>query len=33
VAIFATGAGSHLIQGAMEQNWIFYVMREALRIK
>ncbi len=33
VAIFATGAGSHLIQGAMEQNWIFYAMREALQIK
>ena len=33
VAIFATGAGSPLIQGAMEQNWIFYAMREALQIK
>lgn len=33
VAIFATGAGSHLIYGSMEQNWIFYVMKEALRLK
>lgn len=33
VAIFATGAGSHLIQGVMEQNWIFYAMKEALQLK
>ena len=33
VAIFATGAGSNLIQGVMEQNWIFYVMKDALRLK
>ena len=33
VGIFATGAGSSLIQGAMEENWIFYVMKEALQIK
>lgn len=33
VAIFATGAGSYLIQGAMEENWIFYVMKEALNLK
>jgi alkaline phosphatase len=33
VAIFATGAGSSMIQGVMEQNWIFYAMREALRFK
>jgi alkaline phosphatase len=33
VAIFATGAGSSMIQGVMEQNWIFYVMKEALRLK
>ena len=33
VAIFATGAGSYLVQGVMEENWIFYVMKEALRLK
>ena len=33
VAIFATGAGSYLVQGVMEENWIFYVMREALQLK
>lgn len=33
VAIFATGAGSYLIQGVMEENWIFYAMKEALRLK
>ena len=33
VAIFATGAGSHLVRGVMEENWIFYVMREALQLK
>lgn len=33
VAIFANGAGSNLVQGVMEENWIFYVMKEALRIK
>jgi alkaline phosphatase len=33
VAIFADGAGSHLIQGMMEQNWIFYVMKEAMKLK
>ena len=33
VAIFATGAGSDLIRGVMEENWIFYVMKEALSIK
>ncbi len=33
VAIFATGAGSNLVQGVMEENWIFYVMKEALKIK
>jgi alkaline phosphatase len=31
VAIYATGAGSDLIKGVMEQNWIFYVMKDALR--
>lgn len=33
VAIYATGAGSNLIQGVMEQNWIFYAMKEALQLK
>lgn len=33
VAIFATGAGSYLIRGVMEENWTFYVMKEALRLK
>ena len=31
VAIFAHGAGSHLVQGVMEQNWIFYVVKEAMK--
>lgn len=30
VAIFATGVNAHLIRGSMEQNWIFYVMADAL---
>jgi alkaline phosphatase len=33
VAIFATGINSYLIRGSMEENWIFYVMAEALRLK
>ena len=33
VAIFATGAGSSLVHGSMEENWIFYVMAEALKLK
>ena len=33
VAIFATGADSQLIRGVMEENWIFYVMKDALRLK
>ncbi len=33
VAIFATGAGSYLVQGVMEENWIFYVMKDALQLK
>ena len=33
VAIFATGAGSKLVRGSMEENWIFYVMAEAMRFK
>ncbi len=32
VAIFATGVNGHLIRGSMEQNWIFYVMSDALRL-
>jgi len=32
VAIFATGPNSHLIRGSMEQNWIFYVMADAMRL-
>ncbi|MEP6924649.1 MAG: alkaline phosphatase [Pyrinomonadaceae bacterium] len=32
VAIFATGAGANLVRGVMEQNWIFQVMRESLRL-
>lgn len=33
VAIFATGAGSSLVSGSMEQNWLFFVMAEAFRFK
>lgn len=33
VAIFAEGVNAHLIRGSMEQNWIFYVMADALRLK
>ena len=32
VAIFATGVNAQLIRGSMEQNWIFYVMADALRL-
>jgi alkaline phosphatase len=32
VAIFATGVNAHLIRGSMEQNWIFYVMADAMRV-
>ena len=32
VAIFATGVNAHLIRGSMEQNWIFFVMADALRL-
>ncbi|MEZ5307583.1 MAG: alkaline phosphatase [Pyrinomonadaceae bacterium] len=31
VAIFADGAGSYLFSGSMEENWIFWYMRDALR--
>jgi alkaline phosphatase len=33
VGIFANGANSYLIHGVMEENWIFYAMREAMRLK
>ena len=33
VAIFATGVNAYLVRGSMEQNWIFYVMADALRFK
>lgn len=32
VPIFATGVNAHLIRGSMEENWIFYVMADALRL-
>lgn len=33
VAIYATGVNAHLIRGSMEENWTFYVMADALRLK
>ena len=33
VAIFAAGAGAYLVRGSMEQNWIFYVMSEAMKLR
>ncbi len=33
VAIFANGVNSWMFHGVMEQNWIFYVMKDALRLK
>jgi alkaline phosphatase len=33
VAIFAAGAGAYLVRGSMEQNWIYQVMKEAMRLK
>lgn len=33
VAIFANGAGSQTVRGSMEQNWIFFVMAEAMGLK
>lgn len=33
VAIYAIGVNAHLIRGSMEENWIFYVMADALRLK
>lgn len=32
VPIFATGAGAYLVKGSMEENWIFYVMADAMRL-
>ncbi len=32
VAIYATGAGAYLVRGSMEQNWIFSVITEAMRL-
>ncbi|MDQ3322126.1 MAG: alkaline phosphatase, partial [Acidobacteriota bacterium] len=32
VAIFAEGAGAYLVRGSMEQNWIFQVMLEAMKL-
>ncbi|MGH8864803.1 MAG: alkaline phosphatase, partial [Burkholderiales bacterium] len=33
VPIFATGVSAYLVRGSMEQNWIFYVMADALGFK
>ena len=33
VGIYATGINSYMFYGVMEQNWIFYVMKDALRLK
>ena len=33
VAIFATGPNAYLIRGSMEENWIFYVMADAFRLR
>ncbi len=33
VAVFADGAGAYLVHGSMEENWIFFVMKEAMRLK
>jgi alkaline phosphatase len=32
VAIYATGVNAYLIRGSMEENWIFYVMADAMRL-
>ena len=32
VAIFATGVNSWMFSGSMEQHWIYYIMRDALRL-
>ncbi len=33
VAIFADGVNSWMFHGVMEQNWIFYVMQDAMRLE
>jgi alkaline phosphatase len=33
VAIFAAGVNAYLVHGSMEENWIFYVMADALGFK
>lgn len=33
VAIYANGASAYLVHGSMEENWIFFVMKEAMRLK
>jgi alkaline phosphatase len=33
VAIYATGPSAHLVKGTMEQNWIYYVMKDAFGFK
>ncbi len=33
VAIYASGPSAHLVKGTMEQNWIYYVMKEAFDFK
>ena len=33
VAIFANGVNAYLVRGSMEENWIFYVMADALQFK
>ncbi len=33
VAIFATGVNAYLVRGSMEENWTFYVMADALRLR
>jgi len=32
VAVFATGVDSYLVHGTMEENWIYYVMAEAMKL-
>ena len=33
VAIYASGPSAHLVKGTMEQNWIYYVMKDAFGFK
>ena len=32
VAIFATGVDSYLVHGTMEENWIYFVMADAMKL-